>query len=286
MGSSLLTDFKKCVHSLRDKQGYWRDKPIGIVANAETNEDNIERLKTILMVLFSSDKISDETKLFLSDLSINMKETNEELNRLRDLVSSTSGKKLNHLSYDNTIKKIRADNESLTAIFGRDIIRDCVYNRLDSISQLDSRIDKFISEFGVCDKSRNNLLISIGNTEIGVNHYKNNEEFFDILKSIECYLTQRVNIIQKAINQDKEFVAYFNYLLSQHGIIDKSAHTDRERLIKFLNNEDYTTGYNNADDSDCDNNEYNDSNNVESLSDSGDDSYDGYDDPDFDGIEL
>ena len=243
MNNKLVQELKKYCCSLRDSNGLWYSEPIGIVKNAQTSSDGINRVKTILNIVLNSDKISDETKIYISSMDFNIKDVNEKINELRANATKQLKRKVTELSYNNTLTKISNDNQRLKMIFGDSIIRDCVYNRLTDFSQLDSLIDRLILEFGQCEKSRGNLMIDIEKTSMAFNGYNNNEEFFDILSSIEGYLIQRKMIIEKAINSNSDFVSYFNYLLSDKGITDERVSVDRERLLRFLNNEDYKTGF-------------------------------------------
>ena len=62
-------------------------------------------------------------------------------------------------------------------------------------------------------------------------------DFFEMLESLQVYLSKRIDLIIKAVNDDRDFVGYFNYLLSNKGLLDETVQEDRKKLIKFLNNE-------------------------------------------------
>lgn len=241
-GDKDINILQKVYASLKDDNGIWRKEPVGIISNAETSEKNVETLRLILDIILGSDKIADEVKLFISSEST-IKEINDEINRRIELRSIVNKKKTSPYSYSNTCKKITDASTSFSAILGIGMIRKLIYNRVEASDNIDNKIEKFMLSYGNSNGLRNNLAIDIDTDEIGVSAYKNNEDFFDILQTVENYLVQRKAIIQRAINNDKHFVKYFNYLLNSASLSDDSVRQDRERLLKFLNNEDYKTGY-------------------------------------------
>ncbi len=241
-GDKDINILQKVYTSLKDDNGIWRKEPVGIISNAETSEKNVETLRLILDIILGSDKIADEVKLFISSEST-IKEINDEINRRIELRSIVNKKKTSPYSYSNTCKKITDASTNFSAILGIGMIRKLIYNRVEDTDNIDKKIEKFMLSYGNSNGLRNNLAIDIDTDEIGVSAYKNNEDFFDILQTVENYLVQRKAIIQRALNNDKHFVKYFNYLLNSASLSDESVRQDRERLLKFLNNEDYKTGY-------------------------------------------
>lgn len=241
-GDKDINILQKVYTSLKDDNGIWRKEPVGIISNAETSEKNVETLRLILDIILGSDKIADEVKLFISSEST-IREINDEINRRIELRSIVNKKKTSPYSYSNTCKKITDASTNFSAILGLGMIRKLIYNRVEDSDNIDKKIEKFMLSYGNSNGLRNNLAIDIDTDEIGVSAYKNNEDFFDILQTVENYLVQRKAIIQRALNNDRHFVKYFNYLLNSASLSDDSVRQDRERLLKFLNNEDYKTGY-------------------------------------------
>ena len=239
MKNKFLVDMRAYYEALKDDKGNWRDIPSGVISRAGVSSNALERLKIIITTIMDSDGINYETKLFLSDSSLSMKQINTEMNRLRELAQAKARRRIAPYSYIYTTKKIGEDNEKLVELFGDSIIRDLVYGRLTDYDEIDKLIDKLILLYGTCDKSRSNILIKIRDDKLGKNKYCNNEEFFEILSTLEVYLRDRAAIVEKAINNNEEFIAYFNYLLNSSAIGDKECQSDRERLLKFLHNEDY-----------------------------------------------
>lgn len=241
-GDKDINILQKVYTSLKDDNGIWRKEPVGIISNAETSEKNVETLRLILDIILGSDKIADEVKLFISSEST-IREINDEINRRIELRSIVNKKKTSPYSYSNTCKKITDASTNFSAILGLGMIRKLIYNRVEDSDNIDKKIEKFMLSYGNSNGLRNNLAIDIDIDEIGISAYKNNEDFFDILQTVENYLVQRKAIIQRALNNDRHFVKYFNYLLNSASLSDDNVRQDRERLLKFLNNEDYKTGY-------------------------------------------
>lgn len=241
MNNKVLMILRKCHLSLIDDNGNKKEKATDWLIS--TSENNIEYLSLIVNIILNSDKISYETKLFITNNEWSMKEINEFINKLRNETQNIKKESIRPLSYNNTVLKISEDNNKLSRLISDNLIKDIIYNRIDNEEVIKNVIDTIIVEYGDCDKSRNNLLLNIDTTMSSCNSYKNNEEFFDILSSLESYLVQRKNIIESVINNNIEFVAYFNYLLNKNSLCNKEVSKDRERLLRFLNNEDYITGY-------------------------------------------
>lgn len=248
MNNKLLMVLRKCHLSLIDDNGNKKEKATDWLVN--TNENNIEYLSLIMNIILNSDKISYETKLFITNNEWSMKEVNEFINKLRSETQDIKKESIKPLSYNNTVLKISEDNSKLNRLMSESLIKDLIYNRIDNEEIIKNLIDTIIVEYGDCDKIKDNLLLNIDTNICSCNSYKNNEEFFDILSSLESYLVQRKNIIESVINKNSEFVGYFNYLLNKNSLYDKEVIKDRERLFKFLNNEDYITGYVNDDTTD------------------------------------
>ena len=242
MRGKLIDNLKIYYGCIKDENGKWRKIPNGLISRCNTSEDNLSKLKTIITTLLGSDLISDETKIYISDPDISMRGVNEKINKARETVQLRIKKRVSALSYNNTIKKISDDNLKIISVLDPNTVRNIVYNRVDdsNLEETEKQIYNLILMFGACDKSRDNLIIKIDNDKIAKNSYCNNSDFFDILSSLENYLKERMNIIENAINSDSEFVEYFNYLLSASAINDRECYSDRERLLNFLHNKDYS----------------------------------------------
>ena len=242
MNIKILRQVQEYIFSLKDDIGNWRDKPIGIIGKANTSDKGIERIKTIINILLSSDKLSDDSKIYISTYGISISSTNKVLN---DLNSRPRASKPKIVSYNTTVARINNDENALKTCIGENFLRDIVYDAGISDKEFNNKLAKILKDYGVFEKQRSNLQLFIDDSVIDCNGYENSEDFFEILQSLEVYLVQRKHIIEDTINSDKQFIGYFNYLLSAKGMQDEKISRDRERLMKFLRNEDYITGYTN-----------------------------------------
>ena len=234
MGNKIVNDIKQTYYCLIDEHGNWRDMPIGIVHSSRCCEESIELMKIIITIIVNSNNISDETKLFIIHKGLNIKETNEMINDLREAASDICKKRLKPLSYSNTMVKISRDSEQISTIVGDRFFRDLYYNKVPIGRERTKFLNKLIQAYGDCDSIRENLLININSTKIAKNGYCNNSEFFVKLDKLKPYLVQQKREVEIDINKDKEFIEYFNYLLNKASITDKEVQTDREKLFKFL----------------------------------------------------
>lgn len=235
MGNKIVNDIKQTYYCLIDEHGNWRDMPIGIVHSSRCCEESIELMKIIITIIVNSNNISDETKLFIIHKGLNIKETNEMINDLREAASDMCKKRLKPLSYSNTMMKISRDSEQISTIIGDRFFRDLYYNKVPIGRERTKFLNKLIQAYGDCDSIRENLLININSNKIAKNGYCNNSEFFVKLDKLKPYLVQQKREVEIGINKDKEFIEYFNYLLNKASITDKEVQTDREKLFKFLN---------------------------------------------------
>lgn len=239
----MVNTLKKLYYCMVDEHGGYRKVPVGVVYASRCSKDSLKIIRNVLNIVMNSDNISDETKIFIGNRGVSIKDTNEIINDLRARVSDRIKDKLKPLPYNNTVSKIANDNKALSEVISEKFLSDLLYDNIPVKRDLNKLYSELISRFGVCDNNRGNLELNIDSSKAKKNDYCNNEEFFDILSSVECYVKQRREIIEDALNSNKEFVEYFNYLLNSKSLLDDDVVIDRERLLKFLRNEDYVTGY-------------------------------------------
>lgn len=239
MRIKLLKELQEYIYSLKGENGLWRDKPIGLVGKARTSKENLEKLKTAINILLASDKLSDDTKIFISSRKITVKAANDILNDARHMASEKLGKQLRNISYNVTVNRVNEDEQELINTVGLNFFKDLVYNMSVSENDFNQKLTKLIRKYSVYEKQRNNLNFYINADIVRCDKYKGNEEFFDILSTLEGYLVQRREYLEKQINENEEFVGYFNYLLSAKSLVDPIVAKDRERLLSFLSGSIY-----------------------------------------------
>lgn len=239
----MLKELQEYHYCLKDVSGHWRKNPISYLHNWRTSGENLDTLKKILTIILDSDFVSVETKIFIASKGMSIKEINRFVNDARAIKLSKSGNILKPLSYNNTCLKLSEDDKELSKYLSSELLRSIAKNEVKDKNDTNKRLVKFKERYAENYNYRDNLALTIRQTTPQVTSYMGNEEFFDILQSLEAYLVQRRDIIQQVINSNVEFVDYFNYLLSKQAIDNDLVATDRERLLKFLKNEDYMTGY-------------------------------------------
>lgn len=222
------------------ENGVPRDKPIGIIENARTSQDGVSRLRSIFDIIFNSSKVSEDTKIYIANIKYSMRDVNEYLNNKIKESNEQFKTKNEEILYCTTSARVKADEAKILSIFGETLIRDCVYNRLINFKKIDECITQLYDKLVSNKKLRDNLLIRIRETRAVKKPTMQSEDFFAMLDSIGAYLVQRKDRIEQVINEDEEFVNMFNYLLSSESSGDTEAQKDKKKLIKFLNNEDYT----------------------------------------------
>ncbi|MBO5389187.1 MAG: hypothetical protein J6A59_13870, partial [Lachnospiraceae bacterium] len=235
----VLKQLQEYYYSLKDDNGNWRERPIGILAKTRTPSKNIDKLKVIINVLESSDKISEISKIFICNRKLSIRSATDIFNDFREQASVKLDKPLRPIGYATGVNKIQKDENDIIKCLGEDFLRNLAYDIDLTTLEIENKINDLFRDFCVFDKQRKNLTVYINDSIVKCNEYKGSEEFFDILSSLECYLIQQKTIVEDTINKNQKFVEYFNYLLATKDISDKDVASDRERLLMFLNNQDY-----------------------------------------------
>lgn len=200
------------------------------------DETRLEKIETLFDIVFNSDNITDETKFFIkTDMSL--AEVNREVNRLRTEVSRRLKKNIRETSYNNTTTVVKRDCTKLESVLTDKFLRSITYDEVLDQEEYKETLLKMLDTFGERNNLRNNLNIPIDTDICEKSDNVDSSDFFEMLESLQVYLSKRIDLIIKAVNDDREFVGYFNYLLSNRGLLDETVQEDRNKLIRFLNNE-------------------------------------------------
>lgn len=238
MNNIQLSNLQKCNYSLKYETGLFREFPVSFMLRADTKKKNIDIIKNILSIILTSDNISMASKIYITNFKISIRNTNEILNDLNEEASRKTGKHIKHVGYTNTLNALANDDKAIAEALGENTILDLVYNRVNYKVENDRLLNNIIKRFGNCDNKRSNLLLDFSHDVFRYNKYKGSEEFFEILEGLRPYLVQQRDKAEDTISRDIDFIGYFNYLLSSKAILDPKLNKDRERLLRFLNNED------------------------------------------------
>lgn len=200
------------------------------------DETRLEKIETLFDIVFNSDNITDETKFFIkTDMSL--ADVNREVNRLRTEVSRRLKKNIRETSYNNTTTVVKRDCTKLESVLTDKFLRSIAYDEVLDQEEYKETLLKMLDTFGERNNLRNNLNIPIDTDICEKSDNVDSSDFFEMLESLQVYLSKRIDLIIKAVNDDREFVGYFNYLLSNKGLLDETVQEDRKKLIRFLNNE-------------------------------------------------
>lgn len=200
------------------------------------DETRLGKIETLFDIVFNSDNITDETKFFIkTDMSL--AEVNREVNRLRTEVSRRLKKNIRETSYNNTTTVVKRDCTKLESVLTDKFLRSIAYDEVLDQEEYKETLLKMLDTFGERNNLRNNLNIPIDTDICEKSDNVDSSDFFEMLESLQVYLSKRIDLIIKAVNDDRDFVGYFNYLLSNKGLLDETVQEDRKKLIKFLNNE-------------------------------------------------
>ena len=116
-------------------------------------------------------------------------------------------------------------------------LRSLAYDEVFDQEEYKETLVKMLDTFGERNNLRENLSIPIDTDVCEKSDNIDSSDFFEMLESLQVYLNKRIDLIIKAVNDDRDFVGYFNYLLSNKGLLDETVQNDRKKLIRFLNNE-------------------------------------------------
>lgn len=230
----IFKELRPVVYSLMDRRGNFRTLPIGNWKNKPLSEDRLRLMQTFLKLLFETDIICAESKLYISDLSI----TISTVNFLMQDRSENPDKVYN---YKTTANKIYYDQRKLAEIFGKDIVYDVMWSN--------NPIDKYITAISkvMCDKGAGKELrdlLTLDLDDYVIASECSSESFADFLVAIKPYTKA---VMENVCNQlPKEAIGYFNYLISAPSLSDSDT-ANKTLLIQILNNTYTSDDENNVD---------------------------------------
>lgn len=226
-------------YSLRNEDGSWKKIPIGLVGKVYLDNKQLSRLRNVLNIILNSDNISIETKLYILNHRSTIKEVHANFNRENRNRALLLGKTYKDTCYNSTLNHITKDEVALIESVSAEFFTDIVYNpnKISGRAYSD-KLSCLIRDFGVYDSKRDNLMLHIDKNKVQYNGVVNHEKFFNTLELLRPYVVKVRDSMEDEINHDREFVEYFNYLLSTAGIQDETVTDDRDRLLRFLNGDD------------------------------------------------
>ena len=241
--NSVFKGLKEILYSLYDNNGNERIEYLDPIPRLKLSEARLELLKNICDLALTTDIISDWSKLYIKDRNIKLKNVVEEVNRLNrekmTLVKVKTGKNVvyeagGEVSYNTVTSKIEYDRKLFeAALGGSDILVDILYYPSKNIEHYQINVSKLMEKYKGSGDARKKLCLNIENSVYNKTY---NGDFVEKYKDVLfTYLESTRLAIEKELNEDKEFVGYFNYLLSGIYTEDTKVQKERKDLLDLLN---------------------------------------------------
>lgn len=224
---TILKELKETIYNVMDENGNFRVLPIGELDKRKLSEPRLQLLRNIVDLVLNTNIVCDETKMYIRDRNIKYNQVTEKLNE-------QPVNKKNPISYNSTVSKIQYDKKKLEAYLGYTIMSDIIVTN-KSIEGYVVKVSELMGKFNDESKLRDNLLLNIEKGTIVTEFDDSNGTFGEVFNStIIGYIKDRVDKVEKELNANKEFVGYFNYLLSGMHTTDENVKRDRENLVGLL----------------------------------------------------
>lgn len=220
--NGILVELKGIAYDMVDNNGNFRTVPIGTIGTRRLSNDRIRLLQYIISLVKDTDIVTQETKLYVFNRYISIKDVNIEINR----VLEPTGKQY---SYNTTASKIAYDRDKLQKLLGTDILADIAFRseNEDKIKIHTKNVINAHIKYGKHIKKdlRDGLALEINKNYLCTE--LDEDKFDQFLSDISPYLKSHMEKIAEEI--DKDSVGYFNYLLYSPMLSD----VDKQRLEKL-----------------------------------------------------
>lgn len=246
--STIMGMLKQVIYSMYDNNGNLRVKFIGSLADIELSEGRIDLLKNITDLVLNTNIISEETKIYLKDRNIKVSQVNEIINERRKEKKEAIEKKLgNSINYDeykevsvnSTQSKITYDRQRLEKMLGSDILTNIIYQRAYNIEEYQIKVGKLLEKYKNIASLREELVLNL--KEDCYNKEYNGDFKQDSIKLLKPYIKSEIEQVEKEINNNLDFVGYFNYLLSGVTCSTEKDKENRAFLRALLKGEEVNT---------------------------------------------
>lgn len=220
--SKILIEIKRTLPDIVDSNGNFRTVPIGNVGKRRLSGERLDLLKSFVDLLQNTTILCRETKTYLFDPHITLKEVTDKLNE----EGEKQGKNYN---YNTVVSKVGYDRGKLDSVLGKSFFSDIIYKTKNK-----KDLDNYRKLLGLAfirygktggDKVRENLLLPLNKSHV----YKDisDEKFDEFIRVIMPYIKSQVKAVAESI--DPESVGYFNYIISSPILPDE----DMQRLYRL-----------------------------------------------------
>lgn len=246
--STIMGMLKQVIYSMYDSNGNLRVKFVGSLADIELSEGRVDLLKNITDLVLNTNIISEETKIYLKDRNIKVSQVNEIINERRKEKKEAIEKKLgNSINYDeykevsvnSTQSKITYDRQRLEKMLGSDILTNIIYQRAYNIEEYQIKVGKLLEKYKNITSLREELVLNL--KEDCYNKEYNGDFKQDSIKLLKPYIKSEIKQVEKEINNNLDFVGYFNYLLSGVTCSTEKDKENRAFLRALLKGEEINT---------------------------------------------
>lgn len=246
--STIMGMLKQVIYSMYDNNGNLRVKFVGSLADIELSEGRVDLLKNITDLVLNTNIISEETKIYLKDRNIKVSQVNEIINERRKEKKEAIEKKLgNSINYDeykevsvnSTQSKITYDRQRLEKMLGSDILTNIIYQRAYNIEEYQIKVGKLLEKYKNITSLREELVLNL--KEDCYNKEYNGDFKQDSIKLLKPYIKSEIKQVEKEINNNLDFVGYFNYLLSGVTCSTEKDKENRAFLRALLKGEEINT---------------------------------------------
>lgn len=246
--STIMGMLKQVIYSMYDSNGNLRVKFVGSLADIELSEGRVDLLKNITDLVLNTNIISEETKIYLKDRNIKVSQVNEIINERRKEKKEAIEKKLgNSINYDeykevsvnSTQSKITYDRQRLEKMLGSDILTNIIHQRAYNIEEYQIKVGKLLEKYKNITSLREELVLNL--KEDCYNKEYNGDFKQDSIKLLKPYIKSEIKQVEKEINNNLDFVGYFNYLLSGVTCSTEKDKENRAFLRALLKGEEINT---------------------------------------------
>lgn len=218
MSNSILKDLRVAYECLYDKNGNKRvytKSSSGVKLNKEKSDILYKLIDNILC----NDDVCQYTKEYIRNKYISVKGISEKYN-CEDARS--------------VVNKIMYDKRKISKRFGSNFVFDILFTKINT-REYEYKLNKEFISKSIYNEYTKEFKLDIREDEIS-KEYKGNfiDDYGDILRT---YSSERMRIINSALNCDSEFVGYFNYIMSSLSDKDSIALKDRNTVLSILRNE-------------------------------------------------
>ena len=118
--SKILIEIKRTLPDIVDSNGNFRTVPIGNVGKRRLSGERLDLLKSFVDLLQNTTILCRETKTYLFDPHITLKEVTDKLNE----EGEKQGKNYN---YNKVVSKVGYDRGKLDSVLGKSFFSDIIY---------------------------------------------------------------------------------------------------------------------------------------------------------------